>query len=206
MVFLIIRSIIDQQYPLIFIYVSILVAFMIPNEFLERKLKKNAQKRIINKLIEKKVEIGRIQSKHLSTVGKAAQEGQKILVFVSYATKDADVYRIREIAENLTKYEKIQDVLYWQEDMKDNIIKYMNDNLGICDVMLLFCSPNALASEPVEKEWTAADIIGKPIIPIFYDPDHIPILLKARLGIQFDSFNLQKNISDIYQLILKKVK
>jgi hypothetical protein len=72
--------------------------------------------------------------------------------------------------------------------------------------MLLFCSPNALASEPVEKEWTAADIIGKPIIPIFNNPDHIPTLLKTRLGIQFDPFDFQKNINEIYNLILKKIE
>jgi len=206
MVILIILSIINQQYINITIYATILVAFIIPNEILERKLKKNAQKRIIRELIEKKVEIEKIQSKHISIIDKGREEGQKALVFVSYSTKDADIYKIRDLAENLTKYEKINDVLYWQEDMKDNIIKYMNDNLGKCDVMLLFCSPNALASEPVEKEWTAADIIGKPIIPVFNNPDHIPPLLKTRLGIQFDPFDFQKNINEIYNLILKKIE
>jgi hypothetical protein len=182
------------------------VPLIILTEGIERKLKKNAQKRIIRRLIEKKVEIEKIQSKHISKIDKPREEGQQILVFVSYATKDADAYKIRDLAENLTKYEKIDNVLYWQEDMKDNIIKYMNDNLGICDVMLLFCSPNALASEPVEKEWTAADIIGKPIIPIFNNPDHIPPILKTRLGIQFDPFDFQKNIDEIYDLILKKIE
>ena len=90
-----------------------------------------------------------------------------ILVFVSYATKDVELFKIQRIAEELTKFDEIEDVLYWQEDMQDNIIKYMNDNLERCDVVLLFCSPNALSSVPVEKEWTAADIMGKPIIPIF---------------------------------------
>jgi hypothetical protein len=206
MIIMIILSIIPQQYTNIIIYVIILVAIIIPTEISERKLKKNAQKRIIGELIEKKVEIEKIQAKHISTIDKARGKGQQILVFVSYATKDADIYKIRDLAENLTKYEKIMDVLFWQEDMKDNIIKYMNDNLGRCDVMLLFCSPNALASEPVEKEWTAADIIGKPIIPIFNNPDHIPTLLKTRLGIQFDPFDFQKNINQIYDLILKKIE
>jgi hypothetical protein len=130
---------------------------------------------------------------------------QDILVFVSYATKDAEIFKIKEISKNLSKRDKINNVLYWQENMKDNIIKYMNDNLGKCDVMLLFCSPNALASEPVEKEWTAADIMRKPIIPIFNDPDHIPPLLKTRLGVKFDPFDFQKNTHEIYNLILKKI-
>jgi len=206
MVILIILSVINQQYPNILTFSIILVAFIIPTEIIERKLKKNAQKRIIRDLIEKKVEIEKIQSKHISKIDKPREKDQQILVFISYATKDADAYKIRDLAENLTKYEKIDDVLYWQADMKDNIIKYMNDNLGLCDVMLLFCSPNALASEPVEKEWTAADIIGKPIIPIFNNPDHIPPILKTRLGIQFDPFDFQKNINGIYNLILKKIE
>ena len=31
----------------------------------------------------------------------------------------------------------------------------MNEKIGKCDVMLLFCSPNAAISEPVNDEWTA---------------------------------------------------
>ena len=206
MVILIILSIINQQFPNILIFSIILVAVIIPTEIIERKLKKNAQKRIIRGLIEKKVEIEKIQSKHISIIDKPREKGQQILVFVSYATKDADIFKVRKLAEILTKYEKITDVLYWQEDMKDNIIKYMNDNLDKCDTMLLFCSPNALASGPVEKEWTAADMMGKPIIPIFNNPDHIPPLLKTRLGVQFDPFDFQKNINEIYSLILKKIE
>jgi hypothetical protein len=110
------------------------------------------------------------------------------------------------VSEFLTKQAKISNVLYWQEDMQDNIIKYMNDNLEKCDSMLLFSSPNTLIPEPVEKEWTAADIMGKPIIPIFDDPNYIPPLLKTRLGVKFDPFNLQKNTNEIYNLILKKLK
>ena len=74
-----------------------------------------------------------------------------LLIFVSYATQDTSLYNIAAIAEGLTKFAEIDDVLYWQADVEDNILKYMNDNLGHCDVMLLFCSPNALTSKPVEK-------------------------------------------------------
>jgi hypothetical protein len=127
-----------------------------------------------------------------------------ILVFMSYATKDAPLFRVKEIAEELTKFPEIFDVLYWQEDMQDNIIEYMNDNLGRCHVVLLFTSPNALDSKPVKKEWTAADAMGKPILPIFLKPDHIPPLLRSRLGVEFDQFDFKKNITTIYELIIKK--
>ena len=135
---------------------------------------------------------------------KPIDQKDGLLIFVSYSTKDVELFKIKEISESLTIFNEIYDVLYWQEDMNDNIIKYMSDNLEKCDVMLLFCSPNALKSKPIEKEWTAADIMNKPIIPIFIKSDHIPPLLKSRLGVEFDTFDLQKTINEIYNLILKK--
>ncbi len=129
---------------------------------------------------------------------------KEILVFISYATRDAEIFKIRDIAESLTVYSDIVDVLFWQEDSKDNIIAYMNENLSKCDIMLLFCTPNALKSIPVEKEWTAADAMNKPIIPVFLEDDHIPPLLKPRMGLKFNIFEFQKNIDNLHELILKK--
>lgn len=130
------------------------------------------------------------------------KEGMQI--FVSYATRDADLYKIPDLARKLEEFNEIGEVLYWQEDMHDSIIEYMNDNLKRSDVVLLFCSPNALDSVPVKKEWMAAEAIQKPIVPVFIKPEHIPTLLSDRLGIEFDSFDLQKNVQEIYELILKK--
>ena len=196
----------NQQFMNIIIYAVIFVIIILPNEILEKVIKKRVQKRRILGIIEEKVEKKRVEQQPFYHPTRAIGKEEGILVFVSYATKDADIFKVRKLAEILTKYERINDVLYWQEDMKDNIIKYMNDNLDKCDTMLLFCSPNALASGPVEKEWTAADMMGKPIIPIFNNPDHIPPLLKTRLGVQFDPFDFQKNIDEIYSLILKKME
>ena len=133
-----------------------------------------------------------------------AEKLKDLLVFVSYATKDADTFKIKELAERLKSYDEIKEVLYWQKHMTDNIIKYMNDNLGKCDVMLLFCSERALKSDAVAEEWAAADMMKKPIIPVFLSPDHIPPLLKSRLGIEFDLMDFEKNAVNLYNLILKK--
>lgn len=81
-----------------------------------------------------------------------------INVFLSYATKDKDVFQIARISKKLESYNDINEVLYWEEDSGSNIIKFMNDSINKYDVMLLFCSPNSLKSEWVEKEWTAAII------------------------------------------------
>ena len=129
-----------------------------------------------------------------------------ILVFVSYATKDADLFKVKDLAEELTRFDEIDDVLYWQEDMHDNIIKDMNDNLGKCDLMLLFCSKNALQYQPVNDEWMAAKASNKPIIPVFETVDHIPPLLRQFLGIAYNTSNLNRNIQAIYELVLKKLK
>ena len=80
----------------------------------------------------------------------------------------------------------------------------MNDNLGVCDAFLLFCSENALSSVPVEKEWTAAEAMGVPIIPIFYDLKHVPPLLQSRLGVEYDFYNLDQAVKEIYLTIAKK--
>lgn len=129
---------------------------------------------------------------------------QEILVFVSYSSKDSKTFKIRDISEKLKAYQGIRDVLFYEGESIDNIIKYMNDNLGECDAFLLFCSENALSSVPVEKEWTAAEAMGIPIIPIFFDLKHIPPLLQSRLGVQYDFYNLDQTLREIYSIIIKK--
>ena len=129
-----------------------------------------------------------------------------INIFISYATIDSKIFRLTKLANNLNTYREIKSVLYWQEDMYGNMIKYMNNNINNCDILLLLCSPNALNSEVVLKEWSAADAMGKPIIPIFLKIEHIPPFLRSRRGIEFDPFNFGKCIEEIYNLIVKTHK
>ena len=135
-------------------------------------------------------------------IGENREEG--LLIFISHASKDMVSFKISEISNLLTKYPEIKKALFWEEHMKDNIIKFMNDNLGRCHVIVLFCSENALYSTPVEKEWTAADALGIPIIPVFFDTAHIPPILQSRLGIEFDFYDIEKNVANLYNLILRK--
>ena len=128
-----------------------------------------------------------------------------LLIFISYATKDVDTFKVHDVAKKLTEFPEIENVLYWEEYMEDNIFEYMDENLSKCDVMILFCSEKALESVPVKKEWTAAEALGKPIIPVFYNPHHIPALLSSRLGIQFDFYDMEQNVRELRSLILKKV-
>ena len=129
---------------------------------------------------------------------------EDLIVFMSYALTDAETFNIEELSKRLKSYDEIKEVLYWQEHMTGNIIKFMSDNLGKCDAMLLFCSENALGSNAVVKEWTAADMMGKPIIPVFLNSYHIPALLRSRLGFEFDLMDFEKNVVHLHNLILKK--
>jgi len=127
-----------------------------------------------------------------------------ILVFASYTTKDTELFQISKVAETLTQFSEIDDVLYWEKDLDDDIYEYMNKNLKKCDVFLLFCSENIENSEPVKMEWMTALKLKKKIIPVFLKEEHIPPLLSTKYGIFFNRNNIRPIIEKIYQLILKK--
>jgi len=132
-------------------------------------------------------------------------EGGKVKVFMSYATLDSNFFQISDVAEHLTYYSDIEQVLYWEESLQDDIYGYMNKNLDLCDIFLIFCSTNALQSDAVEMEWQAALKIKKKIIPIFINESEIPPLLSTKLGVPFIKDDLNKTIEQIHQLILKKL-
>ena len=129
-----------------------------------------------------------------------------IFVFISYATKDSSKFQISKFAKKLKKYSELNNVLFWEKDMDDDIIKYMNDNIGKCDIFIIFCSKNALNSDSIEIEWQAALKLRKKIIPIFITESDIPPLLSSKLGIQFNGNNISNTVFQTYHLILKKLK
>lgn len=134
-------------------------------------------------------------------------EKQDLIIFISYSSDDVEFFHVRNIAENLKKYPLIKDVIYYQDTTLkyDNFLKFMDYNINKSDLLILFCSPNALNSRYVEREWTAADAIGKPIIPIFIKKTHIPTILRPIPGIEFDPFQIHHLIKEIYELIVRRV-
>jgi len=130
----------------------------------------------------------------------------KCLIFISYATKDSDLFQIPLITEILTQYPEIDDILYWESDMHDDIYEYMDDNLKLCSAFLLFCTENSLYSEPVKMEWRSALKLEKKIIPIFINPNDIPPLLTTKLGVQYNTSDVYDSIETLYQMILQKLE
>jgi len=134
------------------------------------------------------------------------EESDKIKVFLSYATIDSNTFYVSRIANELLNYPEIEQVLYWEEDLHDDIYDYVDTNLGQCDVFLLFCSTNAIKSDAVKMEWQAALKVKKKIIPVFVREQDIPTLLSTKLGVEFSESDIDATIKNIYDLILKKLE
>jgi len=158
-------------------------------------------------------EIHQFTQEEMDIKKKRADEGLKksdrmtpVKIFLSYATTDSSYFGISKIANEIIEYPEIDNVLYWEADLHDDIYDYMDTNLGKCDIFLLFCSPNALKSDAVKMEWQAALKIKKKIIPIFIREQDIPTLLSTKLGVQFNKDDVDETVKRIYHLILKKLE
>ncbi len=129
-----------------------------------------------------------------------------LTVFISYATKDKDRFKIAWIAEQLRDKQGIDEVLYWEAAAHGSIIDYMNKNVPRCDVFLLFCSQNTLSSKPIQTEWETAQYFGKKIIPIFQTLDHVPPLLQRLRGILFRGTEQGGTLADLYREIISQIQ
>ena len=131
---------------------------------------------------------------------------ERELIFISYATADSPYFQIPRLTKILASYPEIDEILYWESDMHDDIYRYMDTNLKRCKIVLLFCSKNSLYSEAVNMEWSSALKLDKKIIPVFTEPDDIPALLTTKLGIQFNKNDPYSTVEEVYKMILKKLE
>jgi len=143
--------------------------------------------------------------KDLLLVLKEEREEEGIIIFFSYSLEPNIIYPIREIAEKLSSYDDVSSVLFYEEHTIDNFVKYMEVYIGKCDILLLFCSEKALKSRYVIDEWSAVYALGKPIVPIFIDLDYVPNICRPMKGHHYYSGNIEKNVSEIYKIIKKKL-
>lgn len=124
-------------------------------------------------------------------------------LFISYATPDAQYYEIPKLANHLQNLTEVDDVKYWEEHALENIQNYMKEYIHSCDILLLFCSKNALASKPVQKEWKNAYENKKRIIPVFFDEDHVPLPLRDIRGCKFIPLEPDQNLKNLCDLVKK---
>ncbi|MHA2289482.1 MAG: toll/interleukin-1 receptor domain-containing protein, partial [Promethearchaeota archaeon] len=105
---------------------------------------------------------------------------ERELIFISYATADSEYFQIPRLTKILASYPEIDEILYWESDMHDDIYRYMDMNLKRCKIVLLFCSKNSLYSDAVNMEWSSALKLNKKILPVFIEPEEIPALLTTK--------------------------
>jgi len=136
-----------------------------------------------------------------------------IKIFISYATEDSNKFRIREISEKLSAYPQIDEAVFWEGDVKEDIVEYMNEKIPRCDIFILFCSEASFSSRAVRIEWKTAFNSDRVIIPVFESPEYIPPILGSNLGCKFDPNDFSNTISDIcreclsrYEISQKKKK
>jgi hypothetical protein len=137
---------------------------------------------------------------------KQREDRTGINVFMSYSTQDAKLFNLPDIVKAIGGINGIQNVFYWEKSAEDDIISYMNEHLGDSEIFILFCTPNALASGPVELEWQAALKLGKQIIPVFIDPEHIPTLLTSKIGIKYDMTNHYQSVIFLQEEIRRRME
>ncbi len=126
-----------------------------------------------------------------------------IVIFISYAHSDSDFFHVPEIAQILRTMPGIKSVYYSQHDVTENFVKFMDESLSQCDLLLLFCSATSMKSEWVKEEYRAAFSRHIPIVPVFTDTRDIPAILGARNGVSFDTMDVSKTTNDIYEVIQK---
>jgi hypothetical protein len=129
----------------------------------------------------------------------------QIAGFICYSHADFEFFRIEEIVNILEHDPDINEIFYSLDTHIANFISYMNESLEQAQFVLLFCTQRSKNSRFVEMEWGAAIASGKPIIPIFQNPDDIPTLLKASTGVQYTPEDFESFLNDLYKTIQKKV-
>jgi len=82
----------------------------------------------------------------------------------------------------------------------------MDDSITKSDALLLFCSPNALTSDPVQYEWKRALKLQKVVVPIFKILEHIPPQIKDERGVKFNDFDLEETVKEIHEAICNKIQ
>lgn len=109
-------------------------------------------------------------------------------IFISYAHEDQAV--VKAVDRLYAKYPGFRTLIdykilregqdWWQEAMK---------HIGEAEALQLFWSQHAAKSEPVEREWTYALGLPRPIVPIMLKPEApIPDRLKDIIFGDFDRF------------------
>ena len=128
---------------------------------------------------------------------------ESISIFLSYADKDSDKFRVDEISKFLESKPEIEHAFYWERDAEDSISEFMIKYIKKSEVLLAFSSENTPTSNAVD-EWKLVRMYRKKkVVPIFEDLTHVWELFRDNPGVIFNAEDLDRTREKIYQRILK---
>ena len=128
-----------------------------------------------------------------------------ISLFMSFYEGDLKLFKIREIVLKLKDFPEINNKIYWTYEMERDIFKFSQEMIDKFDIMLLFCSKDALNSTEIKNQWISAYENGKIIIPICMKSDFIPESLKSHEILFYDLYDFNKNMLYLRYLMLKSI-
>lgn len=128
-----------------------------------------------------------------------------INVFMNFSQDDSKVFKIREVMQKLKEFPEINKKIYWTHEMEEDIFEFTQNFIDKFDIMLLFCSRQALNSAEVNNQWISAFENNKIIIPISVKLEFIPESLRQNEVFLYDLYDFNKNIFNLRYIILKSI-
>ena len=128
-----------------------------------------------------------------------------INIFMNFYQDDLKLFKIREIMQKLKDFPEINNKIYWTHEMEEDIFEFTQNFIDKFDIMLLFCSKQALNSAEVKNQWISALENNKIIIPISTKREFVPESLRKNEILLYDLYDFNKNIHDLRYVILKSI-
>ena len=125
-------------------------------------------------------------------------------IYVSYADEDYDVFKIGEFMRRLSIFDDIDQVFNQGTGVNQEYFNEFENQIKGYDLMITFCSPNALKTPFLLKLWQKTKSMQMFVIPIYIEPQHIPRFLKSYKKVEFDAFNFEENLEKIHKIIIKR--
>jgi hypothetical protein len=126
-----------------------------------------------------------------------------VKIFISYATKDFDAFKIPEIASWLQTQEEIENVFYWERDntMQQSILSYMETKVSESDAVVVIATTASSQSRPVNLELEMAIMQNKKIVPVFSDINSVRLSLRTMRGIHYNDSDFLTFLVNLYRVL-----
>ncbi|MFX0060943.1 MAG: toll/interleukin-1 receptor domain-containing protein [Candidatus Hermodarchaeota archaeon] len=124
-------------------------------------------------------------------------------IFVSYAIDDLELFQISKIVAELEKYPTVENLYYWDRDSDSSqtIPEYMENSIKESDIFLVFCSELSKKSKAIAFELDTAKSLGKRIVPIFRDIEHVREDIRKYRGVELGKEDFEEFFANLYLIL-----